>query len=207
MRFTKSLALVLLTALCAALPALAQVLPVLTFTAQTVTGNGSVTPIFTWSTQPAATSCTASGSSAWAGAKAAAGTQTLAPITSSKTYNLTCDWPGDTSARLTWVAPTMNTNNTPYTDPGGYKIYYGTAAASLNQPPITISNPATLSHTITALAAGQWFFAMTAFNLLNVESARTNTVSKTIAIATSVQRSVGITVNPMPLPPANIVIN
>lgn len=185
-------------------PAQAQAAPVLDFTAQTQTGNGTVTPALTWSTTPAGVaSCVASGD--WTGNKGSSGTETLAPISSSKTYNLTCTWPGSTSVTLTWVAPTTNTNGTPYTDPGGYRIYFGTSAASLAQTR-TIANPATLTDTITALAAGQWFFAMTAFNQLNVESARTNTVSKILAAAASQQKSVGITVNPVPMPPTNFAV-
>jgi len=186
-----------------ALPVLAQQAGTITFTAQTMTGDGSVTPILTWSTAPAATQCVASGD--WSGNKGNAGTESLPPITSSKTYNLTCSWPGDNRATLSWTAPTTNTNGTSYTDPGGYRIYYGTSPTALNQI-IAISNPATLTRIIEPLTPATWYFALTAFNVLNVESARSNTVNKVITGAASDSKSIGITVNPVPMPPTGLTV-
>src|SRR5438477_5923085 len=106
--------------ICAALLLLATAVSAqnsITFTAQTVSGDGSVVPALTWSTAPVATGCTASGAANWTGAKGPSGAQTLAAITSSATYNLTCNWPADTTATVTWTNPVQNTDSTPYTDP------------------------------------------------------------------------------------------
>jgi len=176
--------------------AVGQAAPTLTFTAQTTTGNGSVVPILTWSTTPAATSCTASGDTTWTGTKAASGTATLSAVTSSKTYNLTCTWPADSSAVLTWVPPTQNTDNSPFTDPNGYNIHYGTSSTALSQT-LKIPSPTTLTTTISNLAVGTWFFCIGTVNLNNVEGPCSNIASKVFATG-SVSRSVGITVNPVP---------
>lgn len=181
-------------------PSLAQTAGTITFTAQTTTGDGSVVPVLTWSTSPAATSCTASGD--WSGTKAAAGTETLAAITVSRTYNLSCTWPGDTSATLRWTAPTTNVDGSALTDLAGFRIYYGTSASNLNQQ-ITVANATATQRIVSALTPATWFFAMTAYNARDVESARTGTVSKVISTATA-SRSVGITVNPRPGPPTGL---
>jgi hypothetical protein len=174
----------------------------LTFTTTTATGNGSVIPVLSWSTTPVATGCTASG--AWSGAKAASGTETLAAITSSKTYNLLCSWADLSQAIVNWVPPTQNTDGTAYTDPWGVKIHYGQTASSMT----TIADvpiPAT-SKTIAGLATGTWFFNVHAVNLLGVESGPSNTASKTIGSTTSTE-SVGITVNPVPMAPTAVTVN
>lgn len=79
------------------------------------------------------------------------------------------------SVNLSWQPPTQNTDNTPYTNPGGYKLYWGTAAGTYPNS-VTINNPATLNYTVAQLSTGVYFFAATAFNTLNVESALTNPV-------------------------------
>ena len=173
---------------------------VLTFTASNTTGTGTVTPVLTWSTAPVATSCTASGD--WAGVKAASGTETLAPVNVGKTYNLTCTWT-DTTATVSWVPPTQNTNGTPYTDPQFIRIYFGQSATTmtsqLDLPPTTVTRA------FTALTPGTWFFGAKAVNLLNQESAMSNVVSKVIGTATG-SKSIGITVNPVPAAPTAVTV-
>lgn len=192
------LALVAYAALFPA-PAAAQAAGTITFTAETTTGDGQVTPVLTWSTQPAADNCVASGD--WSGNKGATGSEVLAPITTSRTYNLTCSW-SDTRATLTWTAPTTNTDGTPLTDLLRFVVYYGTAPGDLSQI-WTVNSPSATQTEIEGLAPATWFFAMTAVNQRLVESARTNIVSKTTGSA-SAQESVGITVNPRPNPPTNV---
>jgi hypothetical protein len=174
--------------------------PTLTFAAENVTGLESVTPKLTWSTSPAATSCTASGD--WTGTKAAAGTETLAAIMVSKTYNLTCTWPSGTSVTLAWTAPTTNTNGTALTDLAGYTIHYGNTASNLNQTRQHMF-PTSTGTPVPGLTAGEWFFCVRAVNALGAASDCSNTVSKTLT-AGSVNKSVGIVVNPKPSPPTNL---
>ncbi len=63
------------------------------------------------------------------------------------------------------------------TDLAGYKIYYGTASRSYSAP---ISLGLQSSYTITGLAAGTYYFAVTAFNQDGLESAFSNEVFTTI---------------------------
>lgn len=191
--------LIALALLLAATPLFAQTL---TFTAENTTGNGTVVPKLTWSTSPAATGCTASGD--WSGAKAAAGTETLAAINVSKTYNLTCAFPAPSSAVLSWTIPTTNTNGSAYTDPKGFNVYGALSAAGL--PTATARSgggPTSTGVTYTGLTAGTWFFCVKAVNLLNAESVCSNTATKTV-IAGSQNKSVGITVNPVPNAPTDL---
>ena len=174
----------------------------LSFTTATATGNGSVTPVLSWSTVPVATGCTASG--AWSGAKAASGTETLPAITTSKTYNLLCSWADLSQAIVNWVPPTQNTDGTAYTDAKASRVYYGPTSSSMTTT-VDVPVPAT-SKTVTGLATGIWFFNVHAVNQLGVESGPSNTASKTIGSTTSTE-SVGITVNPVPMPPTAVTVN
>lgn len=197
----------------AAGPLLAQTL---TFTAQTTTGAGSVVPVLTWSTTPAATSCTASGDTAWTGTKAASGTQTLAAITASKTYTLACSWPGDTQARLTWVAPTTNTDGSALakcasqtvTDLPCLKSYVvsrGSSSSTLSDSR-AVDNRDALGFTWTGLSVGTHFFGVKAVTAQGVQSSVSNVVSKVISAPIDVNRNVAITVNPQPNPPSNLTV-
>lgn len=206
---------VLVAALLACAQVLGQTTPALTFTAQTTTGAGSVVPVLTWSTTPAAQSCTASGDAAWIGAKAAAGTQTLAAITSSKTYQMTCVWPGDTTATLTWVAPTQNTDGTALakcasqtvTGPclRSFTVHRGASATALSDARNVDDRNAT-TYAWTGLTAGTHFFAVKAVNGDGVSSDISNVASKAITTTQNVNRSVAITVNPQPNAPTGLTV-
>ncbi len=83
------------------------------------------------------------------------------------------------SATLTW-------NSNTESDLAGYKIYYGTASrGSITNPPsgytnvIDLHNTST-SYTINNLADGTYYFAVTAYDTSNNESAYSAEVSKTI---------------------------
>ncbi len=204
--------LLLVAALLACAPAFAQTL---TFSASTTTGNGTVVPVLTWATTPTATSCTASGDTAWTGTKAASGSQTLASINTSKTYRMTCTWPGDSTARLSWTRPTTNTDGTALarcasaTDTGPclakYRISRGASATALtesrdhNFPDSTTAN-------WSDLAVGTHFFGIKAVTGQGVESDLSNVVSKTISATQTVNRDVAITVNPKPAAPTDLTV-
>lgn len=172
----------------------------ITFTAQTTTGDGSVVPALTWSTAPPATSCAATGDPAWTGPKAASGTQTLAAITSSATYNLACTWAADNKATLTWTAPTKNTDGSNLTDLASFRAYWGTVAGVWpNQAPVPGGASAT-TFVVTPLTPATWNFTVTAVNAAGKESAMAAAVQKTItATGPSQSKTVGIVVNPVPL--------
>ncbi len=175
----------------------AQTAGVVTLRANQTSGTGSVTPVLTWSTNPVATSCTASGG--WSGTKAASGTQTLSAINANTTYTLTCTW-GTGSARISWTAPTRNTDGTNLTNLARFRVLHGTSASSLNHS-VTVSDITARSTTITGLSPGTWYFAVRAVNSAGAESDNSNVASRTVAGASAAQ-SVSITVtSPTPVPP------
>lgn len=177
--------------LALAAPAFSQTL---TFTLETSSADGkSVTPRLTWSTTPAAASCTASGATDWTGTKAAAGTQILAPVTSSKTFTLVCNWPGDLRATVNWVKVTTNADGSAYTNPGGYRVLYGPSASNLNQSAY-IQDPNATSWQSPTLAAGAWYFGVLAYNDLGLEGAVSNVASKTLTAGASQTRALELTI-------------
>lgn len=173
----------------------------ITFTAQNTTGNGSVTPVLTWTTTPAATSCVASGS--WTGTKAASGTQTLPAITQSATYNLACTWPNSTLT-VSWTPATTNTDTTAYTDAKAVRVYWNVEGSTTAPSSRDVLVPAT-STTLGALPPASYVVTASSVNQLNVESVKTNPVAVTLSSA-SATKSIGITVNPIPMPPTNIKV-
>ena len=178
----------------------AQTAPTGSFTLATrINANGTLTPTLTWSTTPAATSCTASGDTVWVGTKAASGTQTLAdfPTTTPKAYALVCSWPGQTQARLTWTAPTQNTDNSALTNLAGYRVHYGTAANQMTQTQQVAATVTTA--TITNLAAGTWHFGVRAFTTQGSESALSNIVTRAITGPVEWSQSAGVKVPKAPV--------
>lgn len=187
--------------------------PSVTFGASVTNANGSLSTRLTWATTPTANSCTASGHPSWTGTRAPSGAVDLPAITLSGTYQLTltCQWAGDTTATLTWTAPTTNTDGSAYTNPGGYRVYRGataSAAQSATTPDRVLTNPATLTTAYTGLAAGQHCFAVTAINAATpaVESAKTPSGCKTASVAVAQSSSVSLTVNPIPNAPASLAV-
>jgi hypothetical protein len=177
--------------------AYAQTAGVVTLRANQTSGTGSVTPVLTWSTNPVATSCTASGG--WSGTKSASGTQTLAAINANTNYTLTCAW-GTGTARVNWTAPTTNTNGSALTNLARFRVLYGTSASSLSQS-ATVSDPTARTTTISSLSPGTWYFAVRAVNSTGAESDNSNVTTKSVSGASAAQ-SVSITVtSPTPVPP------
>lgn len=72
---------------------------------------------------------------------------------------------------ISWTPPTENTNGTTLTNLAGYHLYYGKSQSSLNQK-VNITNAGLASYVVSNLAAGTWYFALTAVNSLGVESPR-----------------------------------
>jgi hypothetical protein len=170
----------------------AQASPDLTFALQTSSTDGkTVVPKLTWSTTPAATSCSASGATDWTGTKAASGTATLAAVNASRTYLLVCNWAGITKAALTWDAPTTYTDGSAYTNPGGYRVQYGNKSAA--EVDLTtsdyVNDPAARSWSSPVLAAGTWYFGVKAFSALGLEGPISNVLSKAITADANQQRS------------------
>jgi len=83
------------------------------------------------------------------------------------------------TALVSWTPPTENTDNTPLDDLAGFKIYYGTFPGEYDHT-ITIDNPGMTSYLVEGLDPADWFFVMTAVNSLEIESAYSEEVFKTI---------------------------
>jgi len=83
------------------------------------------------------------------------------------------------SATIGWTAPTQNTDGTPLTNLAGFRIYYGTSSANLDQS-TTVADAGATSHTVTNLGTGTWYFVVRAYTADDVESTASNMGSKTI---------------------------
>jgi hypothetical protein len=83
------------------------------------------------------------------------------------------------TATVTWVAPTENINGTPVTGLAGYRVYYGTSADALTES-IEVPGTATTTYAVSDLSPGTYYFAVTAYNALGVESAPSDVASATI---------------------------
>jgi len=172
-------------------------------------------PKLSWSTAPAATSCTASWDTA---AKTGSGSATLAAINVSKTYTMTCTWPGDIEADLTWTAPTTYTNGNPLTV-AKYTFAYGTVQADVTNsvPPtgvktVTVTAPATSHHLSNVGTAGTYWFCGRAWDAAGISSScgymqdGVTLPSKVITGSETQTRSVAITVDPKPAAPTNFTV-
>lgn len=85
---------------------------------------------------------------------------------------------GAAEVRLTWGAPTTNTNGTSLTDLAGYRLYYGTAPGSYSSS-LTVGNVTT--YTVTGLTSGAtYYFATAAYNAAGTESGKSNELSVAI---------------------------
>lgn len=85
------------------------------------------------------------------------------------------------TATLSWVAPTTRKDGSPFSlsELRGYNVYEG--ATSTNLSPVTsITDPTATNHTVSNLATGTHFFAVTAYDTSGAESSYSNVVGKTI---------------------------
>lgn len=187
----RKLAIVLAAAL---LPVAALAEVTVTLTADPAQGDVSVTPTLTWSSTGAA-SCTASGG--WSGVKAPSGSETLPAINVTTTYNLSCSADGG-EAVLTWTPPTKRTDGSDLTNLAQYGIFVGGDSANLSKVETIPAGGTT--YTLTGLAEGPTFFAMTALDANGVESVKSNSVSKTV-VAASAAANTTVTIQSAPNPP------
>lgn len=153
-------------------------------------GSSSVTPKLTWSTNPAAQSCTASGG--WSGTKAASGTQTLSAVRANTNFTLTCTW-GSGSAVVNWTAPTKNSDGSNLTDLASFKVLYGTSSTSLTRT-ASVTDVTRRNTTISSLTPATWYFKVRAVNSKGVESGDSNVASKAVKGATAA-KTVSVTVS------------
>ncbi len=83
------------------------------------------------------------------------------------------------SATLSWIAPTTRTDGSPLTNLAGYRIRYGTSPGNYPNT-ISINSPALTSAVVSDLTPATWYFVVSAYDSMGLESANTAPVSKTI---------------------------
>lgn len=169
----------------------------LTYTLKTSSADGkSVTPELTWSTAPAGAICTAvavPAAAKWSGPLNSSGTKLVDPITATNSFSIGCNWAGSLTAHVIWTAPTTNTDGSAYTNPGGYRIVYGTSADNLDRT-IYLQDPAVRAWDSPTLTAGNWYFGVIAFNALGLEGAVSTIASKTLTVGVSQNRTIEVVV-------------
>lgn len=162
-------------------------------------------PRLTWSGWPCTPTATALPSGGgWTGTKAASGSQLVSSITATRDYRLSCTVvEGVGSTRLTWQPPAANTDGTPLTDLASFRAHYGRTQGTYPNS-VAIASASATSYTVDNLAAGSWYFVLTALNQAGTESQFSNVASKTIeGSSTLLERSVTVTVgDPVPVIPA-----
>lgn len=83
------------------------------------------------------------------------------------------------SATIEWQPPTTNTDGSALTDLAGYRITYGTSAATLDRT-VQVTNPGVATYVVSNLSAGTWYFAVRAYNQAGVDSPASNVASKVV---------------------------
>ena len=95
------------------------------------------------------------------------------------------------AASLTWTPPTQNTDGSTLTNLAGYRIVYGTSAAQLTQT-IQVANAGMSSYVVDNLAPGTYYFAVRAYTSSGAESADSNVVAKSRAVASSAKQRMNL---------------
>lgn len=162
----------------------------------TSASGGTVTPKVTWSTNPAAASCSAT--LGWSGAKPPSGNEILSPVDKATVYGLTCLW-GSNSTVLSWEAPTLNTDGTALTNLGGYHLYVTDPNAQKTMVSVDKTQQA---YTFQASLTGQYFFAIAAVTTDGIESPQSNQVQWSSS-ASAGQQTVSLGVK-IPAAPTNL---
>jgi len=80
------------------------------------------------------------------------------------------------SVTLAWDAPTQDSNGGPLSDLAGYRFYYSRTTPP-DGPDGTLVEVVETRHTATDLAAGTWYFAVTAVDEAGNESALSDAVA------------------------------
>jgi hypothetical protein len=192
----------LLLIVCGIGVARAQTAPTVTLSATPPSGPGSVTPVLTWSSTNAV-SCTASGG--WSGTKQTSGTETLAPITATASYTLTCAGVADSKVTVAWVAPTQNTDDSPLTDLAGFRILWGRSATVLDQTTY-LQDPTARTWVKDQFTPGTWYFSVRPFNAGGFEAADSNIASKVIGAAPTAAKTASVTVFKVPKPATLVTV-
>ena len=99
--------------------------------------------------------------------------------TSLPAFNLSVTAAAAGSAILSWTAPTLNDDGSPLTNLAGFNVHYGQSAGSLTQN-TQVAGANASSFTVSNLATGTWYFALSAYTSAGTESSLTSVVSKVV---------------------------
>lgn len=83
------------------------------------------------------------------------------------------------SATLSWLPPTAREDGTPLLNLAGYRIYASQTPGTLTLR-ADLSNPGLTRHVLDGLTAGDWWFAMTAYDAAGIESDWSAMITKTV---------------------------
>jgi hypothetical protein len=85
---------------------------------------------------------------------------------------------GTRSVALTWEPPTENNDGTPLTNLAGYRIRYGTQSGNYTSV-VNLDNPGLATYVVAGLAAGTYYFVISAYNQNGAESQLSNEATTT----------------------------
>jgi hypothetical protein len=122
---------------------------------------------------------TASTPSTTSATTSATTTSTTTSTTTATVTSTATDGSSNGAATLSWVPPTENTNGQPVSDLAGYYIYYGTDKSDLSQV-IPITGADTTTYVVNGLGAGTYYFAVSAYNTMGMDSTQSDIASVTI---------------------------
>jgi hypothetical protein len=77
---------------------------------------------------------------------------------------------------LSWQPPTENADGSPLVDLKGYKVHYGASSKSYSDT-IQVGNAGLTTYVVQNLAAGKYYFAITAYNSAGHESSLSSEVA------------------------------
>lgn len=100
-----------------------------------------------------------------------------AVTTAMPAFSIAVTNPTVNSAKLTWAAPTENTDGSALSDLAGFTIVYGTSQASLDQT-VRIDNATASTYTLDNFPSGTYYFAIKAFTAGGAESVLSQVVTK-----------------------------
>jgi hypothetical protein len=80
---------------------------------------------------------------------------------------------------LSWLAPTENEDDSPFTDLSGYAIHY-TNKEGRDPGTVYVNDPTVTSYTIKNLSPGTYYFSISAIEVDGDESALSNVIEKTV---------------------------
>jgi hypothetical protein len=84
------------------------------------------------------------------------------------------------TATVAWTAPTERSDGSALTNLAGYRIYYGSSANSFENV-IDVNSVGVTSYVVDNLAAGTWYFAVSARDSSGAESGLSGAATKTIS--------------------------